>query len=59
MGMVKNLASVLGITAGCLIDGEKEELDVEIMQLARILQKMLEELRRVGVEQLKILMWIE
>lgn len=58
MGMIKELARALGTTAGYLIDGEKEELDVEIMQLARILQEMPEELRRVGVEQIKILMWL-
>lgn len=58
MGMIKDLAKALNTTAGYLIDGEKEELDVEIMQLARILQEMPEELRRVGVEQIKILMWL-
>ena len=38
MGMIKELARALSTTAGYLIDGGKEELDVGIMQLARILQ---------------------
>ena len=55
MGIIKELAKVLYTTAGYLIDGEKVELDENVMQVAMLLQEMPEELRRVAVEQVRVL----
>lgn len=55
MGTVKELAAILHITAGYLIDGEMPELDWDIMQVVKILQEMPEGLRHAAVEQVKVL----
>lgn len=55
MGIIKELAKVLHTTVGYLIDGENVELDVDVMQIARMLQEMLVELRGVAMEQVKLL----
>ena len=55
MGTIKELAKIFHITAGYLIDGEKVELDEDIMQVVMMLQEMPEELRKVAVEQVKVL----
>lgn len=55
MGTIKELARIFHTTAGYLIDGEMEELDEDIMQVVRMLQEMPEELRKVAVEQVKVL----
>ena len=47
MGMLQELARTLDTMARYIIDGEKEEMDVEIMHLARISREMREELRRM------------
>lgn len=56
MGMIKELAKIFHTTAGYLIDGEKVELDEDIMQVVMMLQEMPEELRKVAMEQVKVLM---
>ena len=38
-----------------LIDGEKVELDGDVMQVAMLLQEMPEELRKVAMEQVRVL----
>lgn len=55
MGIIKELAKVLHTTVGYLIDGEKVELDVDVMQVAMLLQEMPVALRRVAMEQVKVL----
>lgn len=55
MGIIKELAKIFHTTAGYLIDGEKVELDEDIMQVVMMLQEMPEELRKVAVEQVKVL----
>ena len=46
---------MLHTTVGYLIDGEKVELDEDVMQVAMLLQEMPEELRRVTMEQVRVL----
>ena len=55
MGIIKEIAKVLHTTAGYLIDGEKVELNEDVMQVAMLLQGMPEELRRVAMEQVRVL----
>lgn len=55
MNTIKELAKIFHTTAGYLIDGEKVELDEDIMQVTMMLQEMPEELRRVAMEQVKVL----
>ena len=55
MGTIKNLAMVLHTTAGYLIDGEKEKFDDDVIRVAMMLQDMPEALRKVAVEQVKVL----
>ena len=55
MGIIKEMAKALHTTAGYLIDGEKGELDADVMQVARMMQEMPVELRRVAMEQVKTL----
>ena len=55
MGIIKEIANVLHTTAGYLIDGEKVELDADVMQVARMMQNMPEEIRRVAMQQVKVL----
>ena len=55
MSIIKELAKVLHTTVGYLIDGEKMELDADVMQVATMMQEMPEELRKVAMEQVKIL----
>ena len=55
MGIIKELAKVLHTTVGYLIDGEKVEMDADVMQVAMMLQDMPVELRKVAVEQVKVL----
>lgn len=55
MGIIKEIARVLHKTAGYLIDGEKVDLDADVIQVAKMLQEMPEELRRVAMEQVKVL----
>jgi len=56
MGTIKELAKILHTTAGYLIDGDMPELDEDIMQAVKMLQEMPEGLRKVAVEQVKVLM---
>ena len=55
MGTIKELAKIFHTTAGYLIDGEMVELDKDIMQVVMMLQEMPEELRKVAMEQVKVL----
>ena len=55
LGTIKELAKVLHTTVGYLIEGEKEEFDDNVIRAAMMLQNMPEELRRVAVEQIKVL----
>lgn len=59
MGTIKELAKALHTTVGYLIDGEKMELDADVMQVATMMQEMPVELRRVAMEQIKILISLE
>ena len=59
MGIIKEMAKVLHTTAGYLIDGEKVELDEAVMQVAMLMQEMPEELRRVAMEQVRVLMTLK
>ena len=54
-GIIKELAKVLHTTVGYLIDGEKVEFDADMMRVAMMLQDMPVELRRVAMEQVKVL----
>lgn len=56
---IKELANVLHTTVGYLINGEKEEFDNDVIRAAMMLQSMPEELRRVAVEQVKVLLKLE
>lgn len=55
MGTIKELANIFHTTGGYLIDGDEPEYDEDIMQVVRMLQEMPEELRKVAVEQVKVL----
>ena len=55
LGTIKELAKALHTTVGHLIEGEKEEFDDDVIRVAMMLQNMPEELRRVAVEQVKVL----
>ena len=55
MGTIKELAKALHTTAGFLIDGEAAEFDEDVLSVAMMLQGMPEELRRVAMEQVKVL----
>lgn len=55
MGTIKELARIFHTTAGYLIDGDEPEYDEDIMQVVRMLQEMPVELRKVAVEQVKVL----
>ena len=55
MGTIKELEKIFHTTAGYLIDGEKVEFDEDIMQVVMMLQEMPEELRKVAMEQVKVL----
>ena len=55
LGIIKELAKALHATVGNLIEGKKEEFDDDVIRVAMMLQNMPEELRRVAVEQVKVL----
>ena len=55
MGTIKEVARIFHTTAGYLIDGDEPEYDEDIMQVVRMLQEMPVELRKVAVEQVKVL----
>lgn len=59
LGTIKELANALHTTVGYLIEGEKEEFDADVICAAMMLQGMPEELRRVAVEQVKVLNGLE
>ena len=55
MGIIKELAKVLHTTVGYLIDGEKAKFDADVMSVAMMLQEMPVELRKVAMEQVRVL----
>ena len=55
MGIIKELAKVLHTTVGYLIDGERAEFDTDVMSVAMMLQEMPVELRKVAMEQVRVL----
>ena len=59
LGTIKELAKALHTTVGYLIEGEKAEFDDDVIRAAVMLQSMPEELRRVAVEQVKVLIKLE
>ena len=59
LGTIKQLANALHTTVGYLIEGEKEKFDDDVIRVAMMLQSMPEELRRVAVEQVKVLNGLE
>ena len=59
LGTIKELANALHTTVGYLIEGEKEKFDDDVIRVAMMLQSMPEELRRVAVEQVKVLNGLE
>ena len=55
MGTIKELAKIFHTTAGYLIDGDEPEYDEDTMQVVKMLQEMPEELRKVAMEQVRVL----
>ena len=56
LGILKEMAPLLGTTVAYLADGESYRFSPEVMQIAMMLEGMQnEELRRVAIEQVKIL----
>lgn len=55
MSAIQQIAKELHTTAGYLIDGEKTERDADVMQISSMLQEMPEQLRKVAMEQIKLL----
>lgn len=55
MSAIQQIAKELHTTAGYLIEGEKMELDEDVMQIAALLQSMPEQLRKVSMEQVKLM----
>ena len=56
LGILKEMAPILGTTVAYLADGESYGFSPEVMQIAMMLEEMQnEELRRVAIEQIKIL----
>ena len=54
-GTIKELVKALHTTVRYLIEGEKEEFDDDVIRVTMMLQNMPEDLRRVAVEQVKVL----
>ena len=57
--VLRELAPIIGTTAGYLIDGEISKENVTMMQLAILLERMDLKLKRVAVEQVKVLSKID
>ena len=55
VSVLKNMAPYIGTTAGYLIDGESGELYTDMIQLTILLEGMSPELRKVALEQVKVL----
>ena len=56
LGILKEMAPILGTTVAYLADGESYGFSPEVMQIAMMLEEMQnEELRRVAIEQVKLL----
>ena len=56
LGILKEMAPILGTTVAYLADGESYGFSPEVMQIAMMLEEMQnEELRRVAMEQVKLL----
>ena len=52
---LKELASILEVTAGYLIDGEMEEIEADVLQLKILIGSLNPDLRKVAMKQLRIL----
>lgn len=57
--ILRELGPIIGTTAGYLIDGEISEENVNLIQLAMLLEGMNSKLKRVAVEQIKVLSKID
>lgn len=56
VGILRELAPLLGTTVAYLADGEVNSIGLEVMQIAMLLEGMKnEELRRAAMEQVRIL----
>ena len=55
LGTIRELATILHTTPGYLIDGDKPDMDEDIMLVVNMLQDMPEGLRKAAVEQVKVL----
>lgn len=55
VSVLKELASILEVTAGYLIDGEMEEIEADLLQLKILIGSLNPDLRKVAVKQLRIL----
>lgn len=55
MGTIKELANALHTAVGYLLEGEKEGFDDDVICAVMMLQNMPEGIRRVAVEQVKVL----
>ena len=55
IGTIKELAAIFHTTVGYLIDGDKPEMDEDIMHVVNMLQDMPEGLRKAAIEQVKVL----
>lgn len=59
LGILKEMAPVLGTTVAYLADGESCGFSPEVMQIAMMLERMQnKELRRVAMEQIKLLVGV-
>ena len=55
VSILQDIAKALNTTAGYLLDGVEKAVSPDVMQVAMMLQEMPEEMRKVALEQIKIL----
>ena len=55
LGVIKELALVLATSVGYLVEGDSYEVDVDVIQIMMLLEGMSQELRKVAVEQVRVL----
>ena len=57
--ILRELGPIIGTTAGYLIDGEISKENINLMQLAILLEGMDSKLKRVAVDQVRVLSKID
>lgn len=55
VSILRDIAKVLNTTAGYLMDGDEMGFDAEVMQLAMLQEMKNEDVRKVAIEQVKVL----